>query len=403
MTKADTPAPDTAPRRGFDHSSDEALRAHHHVEWDRLREETPAFASDVAPDWTCWYVLTHDDAAGVVQDPVRFSSRHVAPHTHEEDHQWIPLELDPPEHTKYRHLLNLRFSPSAVAAMEPAVRARAVALIEGLAPRGRCDLVADFCQQFPTSIFMEIFGLPLEQSDTFLGWIDQLMHASDADDPDGSLRMAAAGTIYGYLGELIVERRSAQQDDLVSYLTAAQVDGRLMDDAELREMCFLLYMAGLDTVAGMLGYVFRHLAEHPDDRAALCRDETLVPGFVEEALRFYGIVTTQRVVTNDTTYAGCPMKAGDRVLIPWGAAERDPRAFPDADRFVLDRAPNRHLAFGGGPHRCLGSHLARLELRVAVEEWHRRIPDYRVEPDVELRQHIGGVAGLDNLPLVWTT
>ena len=388
-------------RAGFDHESDPDLLRLHHAEWDRLREDTRAFRSDIAPDWDVWYLLGYEDIHTALQRPDLFSSRHVAPYTHVEPHQWIPLELDPPAHTKYRHVLNVRFSPAAVTAMEPAVRAQAAALVDAIAPRGSCDLIADFARRYPTTIFMELMGLPLEEADTFLEWVDRLMHTSNADDPDGSIRAAAAETIYGYLGGLIADRRHRPSDDLVSYLVASTVEGRSMTDAELLEMCFLLYMAGLDTVAGMIGYIFRHLAEHADDRGILVADPDAVPGAVEELLRFYGIVTSARVVTADTEFAGCPMKADDRIIIPYASANRDPAEFADAARFQLDRYPNRHLAFGAGPHRCLGSHLARLELRVAIEEWHARIPDYRIAAGAELRQHIGGVAGLDTLPLTW--
>jgi cytochrome P450 len=403
MTAAETEVADVRVplRQGYDHESEPTLLREHHAEWDRLREETPVFRSDIAPAWNLWYLLRYEDAHGALQQPDLFSSRHVAPYTHEDPHQWIPLELDPPAHTKYRHVLNVKFSPTAVAAMEPAVRAQAAALVSAIEPTGACDLIAEFARRYPTTIFMKLMGLPLDEADTFLDWVDELMHTSNADDADGSVRARAAETIYGYLGALIADRRHRPRDDLVSYLTASSIDGRPMTDAELLEMSFLLYMAGLDTVAGMIGYSFRHLADHPDHRQVLVEHPESVAGAVEELLRFYGIVTTVRVATRDTEFAGCPMKANDRVVIPYAAANRDPREFANADRFQLDRFPNRHIAFGAGAHRCLGSHLARLELRVAIEEWHARIPDYRIADGAELRQHIGGVAGLERLPLRW--
>jgi cytochrome P450 len=163
----------------------------------------------------------------------------------------------------------------------------------------------------------------------------------------------------------------------------------------------LLYAAGLDTVAGELGYMFLHLATHPDHRRLVTEQPERIPAFVEEALRVYSIVTTNRIVTRDTEFAGCPMKAGDRVLLSMPAADRDPRQFADADTFDVERTNNRHIAFAAGPHRCLGSHLARLELQIAVEEWHRRIPEYSLAADAEVTFHVGGVAGVDSLPLEW--
>jgi len=205
------------------------------------------------------------------------------------------------------------------------------------------------------------------------------------------------------LGELINARRKEPRDDLVSYLTRATIDDRQLTDMELLAISFLLYMAGLDTVAGMLTYIFRHLAEHPNHRSRLREHPETIPDAVEEFLRYYAIVTTARFVTRDVEFAGCPMHAGDRVVLPTAASGRDPKQLADADKFIIDRPQNRHLSFGAGPHRCLGSHLARVELAVAIEEWHKRIPDYRIEPRANITQHVEGVAGLDTLPLVWET
>ena len=194
-------------REGFDHDGNPALERHHHDEWDRLRAETPVFQSDIAPEWNLWYLLGYDDLHAALQQPDLFSSRHIAPYTYVEPHRWIPLELDPPEHTKYRHVLNAKFAPAAVADMESRIRAQAAELVDRLAPTGSCDLVADFALQFPTTIFMELMGLPVEESDTLLGWIDELMHTTPIEDPDGAIRANAGQTIYGYLGGLIAERR----------------------------------------------------------------------------------------------------------------------------------------------------------------------------------------------------
>ncbi len=385
---------------GFDHGSDEKLLVRHFDEWDRLRQQVGAFGSDKHPSRTVWFLLRHDDVHLALQDPQLFSSRSVIPFS-DEDHRWIPEELDPPEHTKYRQLLNPLFSPGRVAALESEIRTFCVELIEGIAPKGSCDLLTDFARLFPTTIFMQLMGLPVEEADQFLSWVHALMHTNAAADPDGAIRSAALMAIMGYLGELIAARQAEPRNDIVSHLVTSSVDGRPLSSDELLETCFLLYMAGLDTVAGMLTYTFRHLAEHPDhQRLARDRPEA-IPDLIEECLRRYSIVTTSRVVTRDVDFAGCPMKAGDRIVTPTAAANRDPDAFDRADEFIPDRRPNRHLAFGAGPHRCVGSHLARLELRVALEEWHRRIPAYRIADGAQITQHVGGVAGVDSLPLVW--
>jgi cytochrome P450 len=246
-----------------------------------------------------------------------------------------------------------------------------------------------------------MMGLPVEEAGTFLGWIERMMHTTDATDPDGRVRADTRMTVAGYLGALITARRKEPREDLVSYLTQAEMEGRKFTDEELLGISFLLYMAGLDTVAGILGYIFRHLAERPGDRQVLRERPEMIPDAVEEFLRYYAIVITSRLVTRDVELGGCPMRAGDRVALATPASCRDPQEFPNPNEFVIGREPNRHLAFGAGPHRCLGSHLARVELAVAIEEWHRRIPEYRIAEGAEIRQHIGGVAGLDTLPLVW--
>lgn len=387
----------------FNHEGDPAIVREYPAVWDKLRQHGRAFGSDLA-GWNIWYLLGFDDAREAFQRSDLFSSRVVSPFVEaKEQMPWIPLTLDPPEHQKYRRLLNLWFSEMTAKETTPRVRERCVELIESFRASGRCDLVADFARLYPTTIFMKIMGLPVEESGKFLGWIDALMHTSDAADRAGSIRVGTQQTIVQYLGELINARRKDPRDDLVTYLTRAKVDDRPLTDMELLAISFLLYMAGLDTVAGMLTYIFRHLAEHPDHRKTLREHPESIPDAVEEFLRYYAIVTTSRFVTRDVEFAGCPMRAGDRVVLPTAASNRDPQQIADADKFILDRPQNRHLSFGAGPHRCLGSHLARVELAVAIEEWHRRIPDYCIEAGANITQHVAGVAGLDKLPLIWET
>jgi len=312
--------------------------------------------------------------------------------------------LDPPEHTKYRQLLNPLLTPGKVRALDPMIREHCVSLIDGFAGDGQVEFNSKFARRFPTIIFMRLMGLPVDEADQLLIWVDDLMHGpAEGEDLESAMKRGAkaATDIFGYLTELLAKKRAQPADDFVSYLLTCTVDGRPLDDMELMQISFLLYMAGLDTVAGMLGYVFLHLATHDDDRRRIIDDPAVIPSAVEEFLRYYGIVTPVRVITKDTEVAGCPMKARDRLVLPIGAANRDGREFPDADVFDMDRNPNRHIGFGAGPHRCLGSHLARLELAIALEEWHKRIPHYTVEDPSAIRQHVAGVSGVDRLPLVF--
>lgn len=380
--------------------------------WNRLREETRCFQTDTPK--RAWAVTRYEDIHQVFQDYQTFSSESVTEYYMAEGPEGgalsslrsmmprlIPEELDPPEHGKFRQLLTPLLSPGRVKELEPTITGQCAGLIDGFIDHGSCDFAVDFARQFPGRIFMRLFGLPVEEADTFLGWADALMHTLPENDPDGQVRMNAAMSVFTYLNGLLEERRREPRDDIVSYLLGVEVDGRPLTDVELMQMAFLLYMGGLDTVAGTLGYIFHHLAQHPELRAVLIAEPGRIPDAVEEYLRWSSIVTPGRIVTRDVDFAGCPMRQGDIVLLPTAAAGWDPREFPDAEQFVMDRKENRHLAFGAGPHRCVGSHLARAELRIAIEEWHRRIPDYHIADPAAVTQHVAGVAGLDALPLVF--
>ncbi len=392
-----------APTLEISMDSEPAMLANPFGFLDGLRDQYRSFytSTSMMPGWV---LLKYDDVHEAFQQYDTFSSQGALDPPSGEARTFPPLipeELDPPEHTKYRQLLTPLFTPGRVEPMEESIRAHCISLIEGFKDAGACDVVAQFSRRYPTIIFMRLMGLPVEDADTFLDWADRLMHESVATDPDGAKRMAAAMDIFAYLGVLLNDRRAEPRDDIVSYLVACELEGRPLEEMELLQIVFLLYMAGLDTVAGTLGYMFRHLADHPDDRERIIADPSIIPTAVEELMRAYSIVTPVRVVTRDIEFAGCPMKAGDRVLLPTLSANRDDE-FPDGTSVDLGRSVNRHVAFGAGPHRCLGSHLARMELRIALEEWHARIPNYSVAPGAQLKQHVAGVAGYDVLPLVWS-
>jgi cytochrome P450 len=408
-------APTTLDRGAWTYADDPDLIAAPWETWDRLREESRAFvASEAAPDWDVWTLMRYEDVHEALRRPEVFSSRSVLhvyqgpklidPAEADAVRGMIPEELDPPEHTKYRQLLTPLFAPQAIETLEPMIRSWCGELIDGFVATGHCDLNRDFARQYPTMIFLRLMGLPKGGVGDFLDTVhDRIrdlaqMGLSEAQSMSGAYMMAMGE----YMNAVLDERRAERQEDIVSYLLDIEIDGRPLDDGELQQICTLLYAAGLDTVAGQLGYMFLHLTAHPEHRRLVAGQPERIPAFVEETLRVYSIVTTNRIVTRDVEFAGCPMKAGDRVLLSIPAADRDPLEFPGADVFDIDRASNRHLAFAAGPHRCLGSHLARLELRIALEEWHRRIPEYAIAEDAEVKFHIGGVAGVDNLPLVWS-
>jgi cytochrome P450 len=210
----------------------------------------------------------------------------------------------------------------------------------------------------------------------------------------------ATNDVKAYFAELIDQRRQAPKDDLLTAATAWEIDGQPIPMDDLLSFCLLMFMAGLDTVSTQLSYSWYHLATHPADRQRILDDPSIIPDALEELLRAYSFVPTGRKVMSDTQLAGCPMRAGETVWLWIPAACRDPRVFEDPTTVDFDRKGNNHIAFGAGPHRCLGSHLARRELRMAYEEWHKRIPHYRLDESVELLEH-GSMFGLDALSLVW--
>lgn len=389
-------------RPGFDHATDPLLLAGSQAGWAALAAQGRAFRSDLAGSYDLWYLLRYDDIRAALEDYELFSSRSVQ-YLDNGPSRMIPEELDPPEHAAYRRLLNEPLSPGAVRALEPEIRSGCAALVAGLASRGQCEFLTDFALPFPGMIFMRLLGLPADRTAGFIARAQALLRSTAADDPGFARRRAAAGQITADIAEALDRHRSAAErgDDILSRLLGSTVDGRPLTDAELTQMGFLLYLAGLDTVASALAFAFRYLAGQPGLRAALAAEPARIPAAVEELLRYFSFVSTARVVTRDAEFAGCPMKAGDRVVLPLAAADRDPAEFGDPAEFRPGRSPNRHLAFGAGPHRCAGSHLARLELQVAIAEWHRLIPDYEVAPGTAIREYAGGVAGLSSLPLTW--
>jgi len=345
-----------------------------------------------------WQVTRAEDIRHVLQNPDTFSSRNIAGFSRLVGQEWdlIPLEKDPPEHGKYRAIMNGVFAPAKITAMEDGVRARAVDLIQAFADRGGCEFMEDFARPFPVSIFMQLMGLPEADTDKVNAWEYGLLHSGDMQQ-----RVVAARGFYDYLRELIAMRRREPANDLTTFCIQAQIDGRPTTDEEIMGMCYLLVVAGLDTVAASLSLHFRHLALFPQDQARLRADPSLIPSAVEELLRAYAIVTTSRWVTRDVEVGGVPMTAGDRIICSTPLACLDPDEFDDPLTVDIARSPNRHVAFSYGPHRCIGSHLARRELIIAMEEVLRRIPPFRVAEGARAEIKPVGLYSAPHLPLVW--
>jgi cytochrome P450 len=372
---------------------------------DQLREQADIVRSSWQQGY--WIVTRAEVAREVFQNPSLFSNKATQPHFPDPDHLWIPEMLDPPEHTKWRQLIGPHFTPQRVKALEPKVRERCRDIVSDLKSRGQCDFYQDFARAYPTSIFMDLMGLPVSEAAQFMEWEDAILNYSSESDPDGSKMQAAMAAVQECFSGLLALRREEPTDDIVTACLGWEIDGKPIPEPDLLNMCLLMFMAGLDTVTQQLTYTFLHLATHPEDRQRLVADPDVVPDAVEEFLRFYAIVTPGRRVTEDVEFHGCPFKAGEIVYIPLSACTRDPDEFPGGDQVDFGRATaGRHMGFGAGPHRCLGSHLARRELQIALSEWHAQIPEYRLDPafdPVTVQEHAaGGVLGLDRLDLVWS-
>ncbi len=313
----------------------------------------------------------------------------------------IPLQVDPPDHRKYRRLLDPIFAPRRMNLLEPEITRLVNELIDGFVDKGGCEFATDFAIPLPSSVFLALVGLPLSHLESFLEMKDGILRPSGNDmDEIKDGQKAAARRIEDYFADAVKDRRANPRDDILSLFIEAEVDGERLTEDEILGICFLFILAGLDTVTDSLECFIARLARHPDERRQIADDPAIIPSAVEELLRWETPVTTvARVATKDVDLGGCPIHAGDNVGIVIGSANTDDEAVPGMDQVDLARSENRHLAFGGGVHRCLGSHLARLELRIALREWHRRIPEYSIVPGTEL-SYMMGLRQIDSLPLV---
>jgi cytochrome P450 len=371
--------------------------------WDELRTACPVAHTDRRG--STWLPTTYKDVVALAHDIEHFSSLDITviPFTGEEPDEPVlpygvpPISADPPMHTWTRRLLLPWFSHRKVDSYEPMTRDLCNRLIDGFLADGRADAAADYAQQIPVRVIAAILGVPESLSDTFTGWVRDVLEFADDEERrrDGTLAL-----IEYFVSEL-ERRRTEPGDDLMSALIHGEVDGQPIEDAVVLGVAALTLIAGVDTTWSAIGSSLWHLATHPDDAKTLVSDPEAMPLAIEELLRAYSPVTMARVVTSDLEFEGCPMQTGDKVLMNFPAANRDPEAFEHPDHVILDRAHNRHVAFGSGIHRCAGSNLARMELRVAIEEWLRRIPEFHIEQGAEVTWAGGQVRGPRSVPVVF--
>ena len=369
---------------------------------DELREAHPFYWNTDGQGH--WVLTRFEEIREAFQDPATFCNHSIVATDPDPAYRFLPSHLDPPEHMELRHLLNRWFAPAAVEALRPALTGHASREVEAVVDAGHCDAMTTIGDQFPVAGFLTSVGLPLSEAAFFVSRVRRISGVLSDPTADKSDAMAAWSEIAAYWADVIADRRHQPRDpdvDLMSYLVGCTVHGEPLPDRDLLDLAVTLTFGSLDTTKSQLGWALFHFATHPEDRASIVADPALIPDAVEEILRAYPIVSMARKITRDVEFHGCPMKKGQMVLLSIQSATRDPRVFPDPDQVIIDRRPNRHIAFGASAHRCLGSHLARAELQVALAEWHRQIPDYWLDT-TETPIARGGQVSLLELPLRWS-
>jgi cytochrome P450 len=367
--------------------------------WDELRRSCPIAHTE---RYQGAYLPTrYEDVRAIANDSTHFSSRRViVREVRPEPIPSPPITSDPPYHKPYKQLLLPSFTAEAMTRLEPKARAICSELIDKFIADGHCDAAQQYTRHIPVKVIAHMLGVPETDSNLFIRWIHEILELGITDD---AVLMQAVREMEGYFAGRIAERhdnperRDRPKDDLIGQLLEARIDGKLLDDQHLNGMLRLLLIAGIDTTWSGIGAALWHLARTPADRDRLIAEPALMPTAIEEFLRAFSPVTMAREVVKDTEIGGCPIKAGNMVLLSFPAANRDPAVFPDADKVIIDRKQNRHSAFGLGIHRCVGSNLARLEMTVAVEEWLKRIPHFTLAGDVAWSE--GTVRGPRQLPI----
>ena len=387
----------------FDHTDPEWVADPYPI-WHELRTRCPVAHTDRYGG--TWLPVRHDDVAAVAYDTEHFTSRSVVVSEVRPGPDDLPAPIglappitsDPPFHALARRLLLPAFAPKPIEALEPFTRELCVELLDATAGERQIDAAVDYAQHIPLRVIVRMLGFPQEDADLFRRFIRMVLEDVDQSAEERQA-VVDEGELDAYIDARIAEHLAEPQDDLTSFLLDAELDGNKLDPDHVRGTMVLLMIAGIDTTWSAIGASLWHLAQNPADRRRLAAEPELMATAVEEFLRAYAPVTMARLVATDFDFGGRQMKEGDWLLLPFPAANRDPEHFPDADKVQIDRVENRHAAFGLGIHRCIGSNLARMELRVALEEWMKRYPDFELADPAEVTWSAGQVRGPRTVPV----
>lgn len=386
----------------FDHT-DDAYAANPFPIWDELRASACPIAHTERYGGA-WLPTRHEDIAAIAYDTERFTSRSVVMSEFRPPMDLAPagiappISSDPPFHKGARRLLLPAFAPQAIEKLEPSTRAYCWELVEELKATGAdvVDAAVGYTQHIPVRVIANMLGLPESDADRFRGFVN---HVLEGVDKPMEQRAEGMMELFGYLKEQIDDHVAHPRDDLISFLLDSELDGQKLDWFHVGRTVGLLLIAGIDTTWSAIGSSIWHLASHRSDLERLVAEPELLPTAMEEFLRAYAPVTMARLVREDMDFNGCPMKAEDFVLLPFPAANRDPQVFDRPDEVIIDREENRHSAFGLGIHRCAGSHLARMEMRVALEVWLEAFPSFELADPAGVRWSGGQVRGPRVLPV----
>ena len=375
--------------------------------WDDLRERCPIAHTE---RWGgSWMPTRYEDLQQLVKMVPALSSRSavVVPPSPELREVLVaeakkygsenpPITADPPEHQPFRRLILPFFSPRAVEEQIPYTRALCNSLIDGFAAKGEADAAADYAQQITPRVIAHVLGIDPARAGDFVTWVRGILELGQTQP---EMRIKYRGIIRDFFQEMVTERRKNPRGDAISTLIEAEVEGEKLDDYKVVGVCFLLLVAGIDTTWSSISASLLHFATHPEDQARLRAEPELLPTAVEELLRFYSPVTMGRKVMEPVAFGGVEMKPGDKVLLNFPGANRDPAAFEKPDEVILDRKRNRHMAFGLGIHRCAGSNLARMEMQVALRTWFDRIGPFELEDPDAVTWAGGQVRGPRTVPV----